>query len=836
MKLLIDLTGAQTRSHRRGIGRYARELTKALLRQPDGLEIHLALSAPLEAATDALLTEIGGAVPADRRHYLRLPYGTAEQAPANRWRHASAARLFAHAINAIAPDVVLHSSLFEGFDEDAVLPDFDKTRALHAAILYDLIPMQDPDQHLPGILARTWYRKRAEHLLRADMVLSISQWSAQDASERLGLDPQRVTVVGTGVDARFSPNDADPAQRTAMLSQLGITRPYVLCSGGLDRRKNVPALLEAYARMPEPLRSRHQLVVTGDDPDALRALNTLADRLGIASARRVFVGHVDDATLIELYRECAVFVFPSLQEGFGLPALEAMACGAPVICSDVSSLPEVVGHADLLVPPGDVDALATRMAEVLENPERAHAMRAHGLQRAANFSWDAVATRARAGLEAALEQRNRAGDRHAREATPRSSQDAEAALLDDLARLPGRATPDDAAQVAFAVCSMRPRAATPQWLVDVSSIAANDIGTGTHRVTRSILREWLRTPPEGVRIVPVRFADGHYRYADRFAATLLDGQANCRDGIAMAHPGDVFVGLDWAPEATIAAESRLADWRRGGVSTCFVAHDILPITHPGHFHPHARQLFEAWLRRVAYLSDCIACVSQTTADTIADWLPADAAYQFGRPPSVIAFTLGADFSPGAARLESIRPALREALQRDSTLLSVGTLEPRKGHAHALRICQELWDQGEAVNLVIVGQRGWSEDALERRLRQHPLNGTRLFWLEDADDVELAALYRHATALLALSEAEGFGLPLVEAAGAGLPIFARPLPVFRETLGTYPRYLDAQAPDAWAADVADWLQTATPQPPHSVKSWQQSAHTLSALIAGRVSAR
>ena len=826
MRLLIDLTGAQTRSHRRGIGRYVRELTKAFLRRPEGLEIHVALSAPLETSADALLVEIGRRVPADRRHYLRLPYGTAEQAPANRWRTAAASRLFAHAIDTIAPDIVLHSSLFEGFDEDAVLPDFDRTHALHAAILYDLIPMQDPDQHLPGVLAKEWYRKRAAHLLRADAVLSISQWSAQDASARIDLDPQRVTVIGTGVDTRFAPAEADPGRRAALLSRIGIDGPYVLCSGGLDRRKNVSALLEAYARLPERLQAAYRLVITGDDPEALRTLKALSDRLGITRSRLAFVGHVDDATLIDLYRECALFVFPSLQEGFGLPALEAMACGAPVICCDVSSLPEVVGHADLLVPPGDVDALASRMRDVLDDPMRAQAMRSHGLKRAAEFSWDNVAARARAGLETSMRMRKA----RAATAPPLTQEAAETALLDDLARLPGRATVDDVAQVAFAIGSLRSRPAVPQWLVDVSSIASRDLGTGTHRVTRHILHEWLHMPPQDVRIVPVRLEDGHYRRADRFVAASLGVEVGGHDGIVMPHPGDVFVGLDWAPEATIAAASRLADWRRGGVATCFVAHDILPISHPAYFHPHARQLFDAWLRQVAHLSDRIACVSKTTADAIVDWLPPSGAYQFGRPPRVDAFRLGADFHSKMSVTESIRPAVREAMQQGATFLSVGTIEPRKGHGDALRICEALWRQGKAVNLVIVGRRGWAEEDLARRLRQHPRSGRALFWLEDATDDELAALYAHATALFALSEAEGFGLPLVEAAGHGLPILARPLPVFREILGAYPHYLDAEAPENWGAEVERWMGAPAARVAPIGTSWRDSAHALSELVA------
>jgi len=233
-----------------------------------------------------------------------------------------------------------------------------------------------------------------------DHILTDSQSSKRDIVERLGIPEDRITVVYPGVElGRFQPGpgkaevEADgrpnPSPDSALPLTCGGSRPYVLCVAGADPTKNVETLVEAFARLPPPLQDSHDLVLVGDF--RRRAdVRELVGRAGIEK-QTVFTGVVSDDRLIDLYQHASLFVFPSRYEGFGLPVLEAMACGCPVICSDVSSLPEVAGDAALLVAPLDVDKLTSEITQVLRDPELHSDLRKRGLARASTFSWDRTA-------------------------------------------------------------------------------------------------------------------------------------------------------------------------------------------------------------------------------------------------------------------------------------------------------------------------------------------------------------------------------------------------------------------------------------------------------------
>ncbi|WP_140719159.1 glycosyltransferase family 4 protein [Pseudomonas sp. Hp2] len=827
MKILLDLQGAQTQSRRRGIGRFTREVTKALLRQASGHDVHLMVTSPLDEAIDDVIAEFRPCVSKDRFHYLRLPYGTSANMTANNWLNRATSRLFRQGIDSLGMDVVWHHSLFEGYDEDAVIPD-RKPSTASAATLYDLIPLHDPEGHLPGTLMKLWHRRRASYLADVDTLFSISEWSAKDATEKLDIDPSRISVIGAGVDAMFRPARLNTEEKRKLFDLFGIHSSYILYNGGFDPRKNVSLLLEAFAQLPVDIRRGYQLVLVGDHREAQKEISRTCSRIGLVPPEVVLTGRVSDTDLVALYSECSLFVFPSFMEGFGLPVIEAMACGAPTLCSHATSLPEVAGRNDMLFSPTDSHDLCARMVLALTDGGFTQELREHGLRRAADFTWDAVAKRALAGLEALHERRNRSftlpGD-------PIGIQEDQ--IIADIAAIPATPARDDLAQVAFSLCMMRTPPRPPQWLVDVSSIAIRDIGTGTHRVTRSILGEWLRQAPTDARIAPIRLQDGLYHYAGDFSSLLLGEGITSLKGIACAYPGDTFVGLDWAPEAVNAGRSRLQEWRRGGINTCFVVHDLLPMRMPERFHPHSCELFDRWLRNVAYLADNIACVSATTASDLSSWLDEGSAdYQFRVRPAVTHFTLGATFVDRPVEASAIRASVSASLHERPSLLVVGTLEPRKGHEHALRICEFLWSAGHDINLIVVGRRGWSDEALANRLTKHEETGRRLFWLNDAEDNELSALYSCCTALLALSEGEGYGLPLLEAAHHGLPVIARSLPVFREIMGDYPYYLDNDAPPSWPSAVAEWLLApSTHISPTSFTplSWAESADQLASLI-------
>jgi alpha-1,3-rhamnosyl/mannosyltransferase len=213
---------------------------------------------------------------------------------------------------------------------------------------------------------------------RATAIVSISRATAQALAERFPRAAEITTVAHLGpAPAPAQPLSADEA---ALLPPPG----FVLAVGTLEPRKNLPRLVGAYASLPAALRERHPLVVVGalgwETGPTLRALGSLGDRC-------VALGYVSDAALLELYRRCAVFCYPSLGEGFGLPVLEAMAMGAPVLTSDRSSLPEVGGDAAVYVDPTDPASIAAGLVGVLGDEALRARMAARGLERAAEFSW-----------------------------------------------------------------------------------------------------------------------------------------------------------------------------------------------------------------------------------------------------------------------------------------------------------------------------------------------------------------------------------------------------------------------------------------------------------------
>jgi len=229
---------------------------------------------------------------------------------------------------------------------------------------------------------------------KIDHVLTDSDCSRKDILDRLNLPQDRVTVVYPGVELEhFRPaaSGASPHLRLSPHGGEGGERgkPYVLCVAGGDPTKNVETLMQSFARLPRSVRESHDLVLTGDfrrreDP---RQLVAHAD----IEKQTIFTGVVNDERLVELYQQATLFVFPSRYEGFGLPVLEAMACGCPVICSNASSLPEVAGDAAILVDPMDVEGFTHEMDRVLTSSDLRRNLRGRGLAQAARFSWDRTA-------------------------------------------------------------------------------------------------------------------------------------------------------------------------------------------------------------------------------------------------------------------------------------------------------------------------------------------------------------------------------------------------------------------------------------------------------------
>ncbi|UTY58019.1 glycosyltransferase family 1 protein [Massilia sp. erpn] len=386
-------------------------------------------------------------------------------------------------------------------------------------------------------------------------------------------------------------------------------------------------------------------------------------------------------------------------------------------------------------------------------------------------------------------------------------------------------------------------ALTSQLLVDLSVLVHKDDQSGIQRLVRSMLHALRAAPPAGYHVVPVYDAGGYYAYAHADGSGV---PAGAPQAIAV-RAGDRFLGLDLCPDQVPGNRAIFADLRRHGVSLHFLVYDLLPLTLPAMFAAGAAPWFTRWLETVAGVADSLLCISRAVADELLVWLEQAQLHHPGTL-RVAHFALGADLAADPATRQPAHAVLRpqEAqvlaqLDGATSFLMVGTLEPRKMHGQALDAFEHLWAAGSSACLVIAGKAGWMTEALVARLDGHAENGRRLFWLHHASDAALQRLYHGCSALLAASAGEGFGLPLVEAARAGLPILARDLPVFREVCGAHAHYFSGDA-GALAAAVQTWLQqhaagqipdAAAIQPP----DWAESARQLGALLlaadAGRL---
>jgi glycosyltransferase involved in cell wall biosynthesis len=221
---------------------------------------------------------------------------------------------------------------------------------------------------------------------RSDCILTVSDASKRDILHLFNIPPEKIVVVYNAIDAHFSvtpPSDAVARVR----ERYQLDHRFVLYVGNIKPHKNLVRLIEAFSELRTGELEDVKLLIIGDEISKLPALRHAVHRHKLHKHVR-FLGYVPDDQLTVLYRLAAVFVFPSLYEGFGLPPLEAMASGTPVVVSNVSSLPEVVGDAAVLVDPHDIDSIVDGLRSVLTNPARAEDMRRKGLERASEFSWE----------------------------------------------------------------------------------------------------------------------------------------------------------------------------------------------------------------------------------------------------------------------------------------------------------------------------------------------------------------------------------------------------------------------------------------------------------------
>lgn len=260
------------------------------------------------------------------------------------------------------------------------------TRVRHVAILHDVIPYVYPETstRLDWLIYRLWLPLAVRRL---DALITISTASRNDILKYLSVDAKKLTIIPLAAATSYRPLNREVVDQ--VLHRYGVQQPFILTVSSLESRKNLSRLLEAYAQLRN-WSTRWSLVIVGARKWKYSEIFATVRRLEL-EPHVLFTGYVEEADLPAFYNGADLFVFPSLYEGFGLPVVEAMACGTPVITSNVSSLPEVAGDAALLIDPYDVTQIAHAMALALTQPTLAAMMKSKGMARAAQFSWERTA-------------------------------------------------------------------------------------------------------------------------------------------------------------------------------------------------------------------------------------------------------------------------------------------------------------------------------------------------------------------------------------------------------------------------------------------------------------
>jgi glycosyltransferase involved in cell wall biosynthesis len=401
MRIVIDMQGAQsTRSRASSIGRFTMSLSKAIVRNRGGHEIILALSGLFVESIEPIRAAFGQSLPQENIRVWYAPEPV-DYLGAPKWSRDVAEYIREYFIAHLNPDVVLVTSLFEGFEENAVISVQKIFREIPTAVVFhDLNPYIHRKPYLEDPVIEGFYLNKLDHLRRADLLLALSESSRQDAIRHLGVDERSVINIATAADMQFLSRHVSPTRQRELRECYGLARPFVMYSGGVEPGKNVEALVRAYGGLPKDIREQYQLalVCPAQERDRQRLID-LAEQKGLKTHDLIITGLVPDEDLVDLYNLCAVSVFPSGREGFGLPALEAMSCGAPVIGASTYSLPEVIGRGDALFDPHDDKDITAKLSLVLKDEVFRQALSQHGLEQAKRFTSDITANRALCALE-----------------------------------------------------------------------------------------------------------------------------------------------------------------------------------------------------------------------------------------------------------------------------------------------------------------------------------------------------------------------------------------------------------------------------------------------------
>ncbi len=389
MRILIDLQSCQNASHDRGVGRYALAMARALVRHGRrDHEFRILLNDRFPERIEAVRQAFAELLPLEDIVVVSALGEVGSGVAENLWRTRAGELAFTTAMEGFEPDVFFTPNLFEGFWDD-VVTSIEPGDYLRAATVHDLIPLEDPDLYLARELNERAYALKVAALRRCDHLFSVSDYTRAQVVSRLGISEDKVVTLTLGVEDAFCTGAVSQERERELRERYELRGRFIINTSPFETRKNIHGLIAGFACVAPSARKGVQLAIAGkmNAHDGERIAKLVRSE-GLKRDDVLLLGFVPDADLIDLYRLCEAMVFPSLSEGFGLPPLEAMACGAAVIASNATSVPEVVGRTDALFDPANPGEMGALIQRVLEDEAFRADLRAFGPRQAATFSWD----------------------------------------------------------------------------------------------------------------------------------------------------------------------------------------------------------------------------------------------------------------------------------------------------------------------------------------------------------------------------------------------------------------------------------------------------------------
>jgi glycosyltransferase involved in cell wall biosynthesis len=811
MRIIIDMQGSQTESRFRGIGRHTLSLAQAMARNAGDHEVWVAINGAFRDGIGDIHAALDGLLSEQRilqfNTFREVGWPNAE----NGWRRNASELMWEAFLDDVQPDFLHIFSLFEGSQGGAVtsVGKLAGVQTATSATLHDLIPLLAPEVYLTSDWARAWYMDKVEALKRADLLLSVSQYAREEALQALDIDPARVVNMSSAISPYFRPLPIGEVERAMLRERFGIQGRYVMCSGPMESRKNAEGPLKAFAMLTDALRRNTQFVFAGkaSDHDRIK-FNDLASALGIAN-RVIFTGYVSDEELIALYSAATVYVFPSLHEGFGLPALEAMACGAPTIGSNTTSVPEVIGRQDALFDPRDPAAIARSISRVLEDETFAAELRAYAPRRAACFSWDSTARTALTAMESVVA--HRPSRRRIWPIAGETLQATYSRLIEAIGGLEVGVKPSEHDQLEAAMLIGR-------------SMATNDALARAGELPVSLC--WRVEGP----------FDSNYSLAlvNRCLADALARRGHQVGLHSTEGPGDFEPSADF-----LAGNPRVAELHRAAAAITPSQADVTSrLLYPPrvtdvasrinllHAYPWEESaLPPSWVENFNDALQGISCVSEHVRKIMVD--------------NGVATLLGVCWNGVDHWDEVVADPNYPVPGKGFRFLHVSSCFPRKGVDVMLKAYGKAFTRDDDVSLIIKTFANphnevhrWLDDAR----RHNPVYPDVHIIEDDISNAELKHLYASCHALLAPSRAEGFGLPLAEAMLMELPVvttaWGGQLDFCNEQTAWLVDYCFARAQTHFHLSDSVWAE---PDPDALTEAMRQVRDAAPALIKARTTA-